>query len=72
MTYNDNTTPAPDLSIGQTVKYWGVDPLHDGDTALIVNRGKGVLADGRPTWVIRLLFDNDDLWWVDDCEVDAV
>jgi hypothetical protein len=72
MTNNANVTPAPDLSIGQTVRYWGVEPLNDGKTALIVNRGKGVLIDGRPTWVIQLLFDNNDLWWVADYEVDLV
>lgn len=58
--------------LGQNVRYWGPVAAHHGETALVVNQGKGVLMDGRLPWAICLLFDNNDSWWVDADEVEAV
>jgi hypothetical protein len=71
-----------DIDLGDKVRYQsdgyqGEDPQgdldqYDGATALVVNRGKGLLMDGRMTWVIQLYFDNGDLIWVADHDVTKV
>lgn len=60
--------------VGQLRTYLGdgYHTQHVGDIGLVVDQGKGVLVDGRLPFVIRLEFENGDLWWVADYDTEEV